>query len=1030
MHNKILETYEQTAIWKIYKRKANSEQQEFIKKLVGFAVPLLQKYSDTFPRYTEHSGKHQVNILNHISNLLGKRLNDLSVLECAILILSTFFHDIGMVFSEEDRNKLDGEADFQKFINENPQANLNYLRNEKQVNQDLAEWFCRWSHASRVCVYLKAIDKGKIEGVSLKWQNKTSLHTKLGVVCESHNWTTERLKEREFDTLFLGEADLRLCAILLRLGDILDFDDTRTEESIFKYYLKLDKAKYGSANYSRKEWEKHLCSIGFQFPIADRRDKPYDIRFIASPEHPETEVGVNEFLDYIDTEIRKCREILPFCSEKWRTLQLPNTIKREIHSQNYKSGAFNFTLDQKQVLNLLMGENLYQDTYVCIRELLQNAIDTSRHREFYERSKGRTEFKAEAIKVSEWEDADGYQWIRFDDFGMGMNEKIIKNYFLKVGNSYYNSPEFEAEKIGYKKNEVDFTPISRFGIGILSCFLIADKVEVSSYKDNFSPLKLSIEGINNYYILKIKNEKHHADDFPSEFGSEEYRNKIGTSIAIRIDPLKENIDFNLEATLKKWLFYPSVSVEFKGKNIGGNPVLLDEPLFEPFAEYISDEEHQKLEEFFGEKLEGKIGLEYIPYNLTEESRDSNLKGQLILIKIVAPKLIYSEDEDYTYKNKVKINDWRFYKNRSKFQKNAFDEEEDLSLEFVKKVTDEKGQSKNIEYRIKLFTFNDFYKKIHSTFFSFKIEMNHGDGNILNKILFSHNGIYCSKIEVDHSLYTNNDRMIIGVISLFDDLRPNMQVSRNENLEFGFEIKNAIQIATNTLWENHLHLKKHNHFDFELFGSHFGLLQFSEISIKKIVNLKHLDFWKDKLVFDVNNQLLPFIEVKNLLQQGSKNLKIGFIAYDIVRFRIYNVVLQSEFNIAYVIAEDLQKSQLVILNDSKPILLEGLNYFYGLYFVNFIGSDKLLFNMSFNQSHPFSTWLIDSYTFIGINHEGYLLKILTYLGDLKRPFHQDPDYLNKLIVSINKVLIRLQKVISTDSKHFPKSSIFLKKDDFY
>ncbi len=1025
MYNKILETYEQTEIWKIYGTKASSDQQEFVKKIVGFAVPLLKKYSDTFPRYTEHSGKHQVNILNLISNLLGERLNDLSVLECAILILSTFLHDIGMVFNEDERNELDREADFQKFINENPQANLDYLKNEKKVSQDLAEWFCRWSHASRVYVYLKTIDKGNVDGVSLKWQNKTSLHTKLGLVCESHNWTTVRIKESEFDTLFLGDADLRLCAILLRLGDILDFDDTRTEESIFKYYLKLDKAKYGATNYSRKEWEKHLCSSGFQFPIADRREKPYDIRFIASPEHPETEVGVNEFLDYIDTEIRKCREILPFCSEKWRNLQLPNTIKREIHSQNYKSGAFNFTLDQKQVLNLLMGENLYKDTYVCIRELLQNAIDTSRHREFYERSKGRTEFKAQPIKVSEWEDADGYQWIRFDDFGMGMNEKIIRNYFLKVGNSYYNSPEFEAEKIGYKKNNVDFTPISRFGIGILSCFLIADKVEVSSYKDNFSPLRLSIEGINNYYILKIKDEKHYADNFPSEFQNEEYRNEIGTSIAIRIDSLKENIYFNLEATLKKWLFCPSVSVEFKGGNIGENPVLLDKPLFEPFADYISNEEHQIVEEFFGKKLEGKIGLEYIPYNLTEESRDSKLKGQLIVIRIVAPKLIYSEADEHAFENKVKINHWQLYYNR-------FDEEEaeDLSLIFEKLVKDEKGELKTIEYRVKLFSFNEFCKKIHSTFFSFKTEMNNSGGNIFNKILISHNGIYCSQIEVDRSLYVKNNRIIFGVISLFDELRPNMQVSRNEKLEFGFEIKNAIQIATNKLWKNHFLLKKYNHFNFELFDSRLGYLKFSEISIRKIINSKYLDFWKEELVFEVDNQLLSFIDVKGLLHQGSQHLKIGFIGYDNVRLKIYNAILQSEFNIVYNINKDLKGSQLLILDAAKPILPEGLTYFYGLFFVKFMGSDKLLYNMSFNQNHPFSTWLIDSYTFISLNHEGYLLKILTHLGDLKYTFGLKRDSISKLIISINKVLTRIQSVISTDSKHFPNPSIFLKNDDFY
>ncbi|MEL6527758.1 MAG: hypothetical protein AAFQ07_18825, partial [Chloroflexota bacterium] len=117
-----------------------------------------------------------------------------------------------------------------------------------------------------------------------------------------------------------------------------------------------------------------------------------------------------------------------------------------------------------------MGENLYADRYAFVRELLQNAIDTTRHRQFSEG--GRDVYKAQAIDFTTWHDENGYQWVRIDDYGMGMDATIISDYFLRVGRSYYQSNEFRVEQLDYDKTQGQkFTPISRFGIGVLSCFI-------------------------------------------------------------------------------------------------------------------------------------------------------------------------------------------------------------------------------------------------------------------------------------------------------------------------------------------------------------------------------------------------------------------------------------------------------------------------------------------------------------------------------------------------------------------------------
>ena len=61
--------------------------------------------------------------------------------------------------------------------------------------------------------------------------------------------------------------------------------------------------------------------------------------------------------------------------------------------------------------------------------------------------------------------------LEIKDNGTGMTQEVIERNFLRVGSSYYQSSQFQ-------KRYPDFNPISRFGIGVLSTFMVADHVEV------------------------------------------------------------------------------------------------------------------------------------------------------------------------------------------------------------------------------------------------------------------------------------------------------------------------------------------------------------------------------------------------------------------------------------------------------------------------------------------------------------------------------------------------------------------------
>ena len=135
----------------------------------------------------------------------------------------------------------------------------------------------------------------------------------------------------------------------------------------------------------------------------------------------------------------------------------------------YEAGEFCLTMDQDRIIELLAGQNLYYDPGVFVRELLQNAVDSIFMRREVDPLFGENEGK---IIVHTWVDNEGFGWFRIEDNGIGMDKHILKDYLLKVGRSYYTSDEYKAVML-HKVRKTDFTPISRFGIGLLSCFMVS-----------------------------------------------------------------------------------------------------------------------------------------------------------------------------------------------------------------------------------------------------------------------------------------------------------------------------------------------------------------------------------------------------------------------------------------------------------------------------------------------------------------------------------------------------------------------------
>ena len=90
---------------------------------------------------------------------------------------------------------------------------------------------------------------------------------------------------------------------------------------------------------------------------------------------------------------------------------------------------------------------------------------------------------------------------------IGMDQYVIDKYYTNIGYSFYKSSDFYDLR---SKTNTNFTPTSRFGIGILSCFMIADTMEVDTRKiyephKSSDPLNLSVEGYDSIFWIKRGN---------------------------------------------------------------------------------------------------------------------------------------------------------------------------------------------------------------------------------------------------------------------------------------------------------------------------------------------------------------------------------------------------------------------------------------------------------------------------------------------------------------------------------------------
>jgi len=489
---------------------------QLVNKIVGHLLDRVSaREMDTFTMHDHRHGLKVAHLMWHI--IEPNRRERLTPPEIGLLVIAAHLHDLGMALSTDERNaRLREDSDLwdRLEVQEATKGRMELLRKHvgdeslaggirrrakielDQAEEALLSQDTRDRHATRaryeeVLDMLRQFhqkDPTNIPPIeSILAFDGDSFRNKLVDICISHYEDAEGLVARDVESpdrprfprdFPTGRctSDLQMIAAALRLADILDFDRERTPAALFYYLIPGPLSPEESRPIL--EWGKHMAISNWQVGEDD-------IVFRGRCQDHIIHHAIVQFCAEIQKEITSTRATFGGMRDNtpW-PFRLPTSVKADIHEEGYRYVPYRFELDDQRIYELLMGGAIYEDPLVAVRELVQNAVDACKLRDALRRADepyvqlG----TSDRIFVRYEEPIEGHPQPRLSvtDTGTGMDALILLNFFLRVGQSYYRSAEFNAERVALRKKGQDFAPVSEFGIGFLSCFLLADRVEVET----------------------------------------------------------------------------------------------------------------------------------------------------------------------------------------------------------------------------------------------------------------------------------------------------------------------------------------------------------------------------------------------------------------------------------------------------------------------------------------------------------------------------------------------------------------------
>lgn len=468
-----------------------------------------------YPHYTNHDVSHCEAIITNIEMLLGEKvIRALSPTDTWLLLQAAYLHDIGMVIECKKIEQNWESKEFQEYLHEMEDSNDDSMaKNAKFINslgdklgkkENVSSWpvhvrnavtlliaeYYRRQHAETSGSYVK--DMGSMFHLDFSFNNliQERLIQLLGDIICLHTQSGRKILDLDYRTNGFNAdyAHPRFIAQMLRMGDLLDADNNRfnsTNEFVFGEI----------PDSSKSHWEKHKSARHILIT-------PDIIEYRADCESEQVYRETRNFLSWLKEEVE-------FWALNWKSIMpaningsAPKLGKCELLLNGVPDiqglSDLQFSISPEKAFEIIEGSNLYEDRFVFLREVIQNALDACKVQMWRDLSEGKYKswisenvtnlkelqpfeiekgvFNNYGIEVRMYSHDNDHIKVVVKDNGIGLSAQQLKK-ICNVGVSYSGDKE--------RKEEIESMPLwlrptAGFGIGLQSIFLVTKEFEIYS----------------------------------------------------------------------------------------------------------------------------------------------------------------------------------------------------------------------------------------------------------------------------------------------------------------------------------------------------------------------------------------------------------------------------------------------------------------------------------------------------------------------------------------------------------------------
>lgn len=493
--------------------RMSAEDQASVTALAKNVGPYYSSMSGApfFPEYTLHGIDHVRNVISFANKLIPDPTPDsLTSREIAYLFSAIMIHDIGMFLTEDgfkslvegaySDNQIPGidsaswnsewgsyiervrrypDTKLIKLLGDDAPVESVCLDPDRMQKRDrlvcgdfLRIYHGRLAHEIAINMFMGTKDVNIFRNTSFDDEDRDL----IGLIARSHCMNMHDT-ESYLNSLF-GEVErprnarIFYLMSLLRIADYLDAGRNRAPEAL-TYRQDI------ISPISRNEWEWNNQIDERSYTWNSKRKR---LNIDASPSTTSQFVMVEKWLNSIQTELdmswaflhEKYPEDCPSLSIHRITSRLLQDECRETYKRQFVINDMRLHVNPS-ILRLLIAPLYGNNPSFGVRELLQNAVDACREREYLKQDE---KYKGKVTISIDTND----KTLVITDNGIGMTEDVLRDYFLSIGSSYRESDEWKQNYTVNRKSEVART--GKFGIGVLSAFLLGDAVNVTTRSVN------------------------------------------------------------------------------------------------------------------------------------------------------------------------------------------------------------------------------------------------------------------------------------------------------------------------------------------------------------------------------------------------------------------------------------------------------------------------------------------------------------------------------------------------------------------